>query len=296
MASPEHPAHLCGWIDDGGHRAIAATMPRLAEAGPWLRAANSSTPVLLYRCWTEVFAAYPDYPAQQIGDCTSFGHGHANDLLQAIEVFLGDLPANSVHQTDTEFLYGEARKEANMLGRQDGCYGAAVVQAMTKVGMVSRAALGVNGTYSGSRAKEWGLTGPPAGLEQLAAGYKLGNGAQVEDWDGLVAAVSNGYPVTVCTARGFTLARDKDGFCKSQGKWGHCMFIAGVRFDRPGACIIQSWGPDSPTGPTALGQPSYSFWADQSAIEAILGEGDSWALSGSPGFAPRSLPGVLSRG
>jgi hypothetical protein len=68
------------------------------------------------------------------------------------------------------------------------------------------------------------------------------------------------------------------------------MFIAGVRFDRPGACIVQSWGPDMPSGPLGLDQPTFSFWADQQAIESILGEGDSWALSKSPAFQKRELP------
>ena len=54
-------------------------------------------------------------------------------------------------------------------------------------------------------------------------------------------------------------------FCEASGTWGHCMLLAGVRFDRPGACIIQSWGPDVPDGPTDLGQPDFSFWADKTS-------------------------------
>ena len=68
------------------------------------------------------------------------------------------------------------------------------------------------------------------------------------------------------------------------------MFIAGVRFDRSGACIIQSWGPDCPTGPTAMAQPNFSFWADQHIIERILSQGDSWALSKAPAFQKRDVP------
>jgi hypothetical protein len=111
-------------------------------------------------------------------------------------------------------------------------------------------------------------------------------------WDELVAALQSGYPVTICTAQGFNLTRDDQGYCRAQGTWGHCMLIAGVRFDnnRPGACIVQSWGPECPTGPTALGQPSFSFWAERPTIERILAEGDSWALSKSPGFEKRELP------
>jgi len=224
----------------------------------------------------------------RLGDCVSFGHGHGNDLLQCIEIKLGE-PA-VYQETDTEFIYATSRQVAGILGRQDGSYGAAAVKAMTTIGMVSRSMLGSNGTYSGQRAKDWGWHGAPASIETEAASFKLGGSANVSTWDELVAAIQNGYPVTICTGQGFNLARDGDGFCRAQGRWGHCMFIAGVRFDRPGACIVQSWGPDCPTGPTALSQPSFSFWADRRAIEEILGQGDSWALSKSPAFQERELP------
>ena len=282
--------NLCGWrgVDDL-QRAFASQFPTLAQSAPHLMQGPAPTdPILLYKAWRDVLGKDPAYPAQQIGDCVSFGHGHGNDLLQCIEIGLGE---PSVYQeTDTEFIYGTSREVAGILGRQDGSYGAAAVKAMTTVGMVSRAMLGTDGTYSGQRAKSWGLNGAPASVKQEAGAFKLGSAANVSTWDELVAALRNGYPVTICTAQGFTLERDADGFCRARGRWGHCMFIAGVRFDRPGACIIQSWGPDTPSGPLALDQPTFSFWADQSVIERILGEGDSWALSKSPAFEKRELP------
>lgn len=282
--------HLFGWrgVDDL-QRSFAGHFPTLAEAAPHLVGAPDSTdPILLYKAWRDVLGKDPDYPAQQIGDCVSFGHGHSNDLLQCIEIGLGE-PA-VFQETDTEFIYGTSREVAGILGRQDGSYGAAAVKAMTTVGMVSRAMLGGDGNYSGQRAKAWGLSGVPASAKQEAGAFKLGSAAQVSTWDELVAAMRNGYPVTICTAQGFTLDRDADGFCRARGRWGHCMFIAGVRFDRPGACIVQSWGPETPSGPRALDQPSFSFWAERPVVERILGEGDSWALSKSPAFERRELP------
>jgi hypothetical protein len=68
------------------------------------------------------------------------------------------------------------------------------------------------------------------------------------------------------------------------------MFIAGVRFDRAGACILQSWGPTTPSGPLALDQPTFSFWVEQTVVEKMLAEGDSWALSRAPEFVVRVLP------
>jgi hypothetical protein len=242
----------------------------------------------LYKAWRDVLGKDPNYPAQQIGDCVSFGHGHANDLLQCIEIAVGE-PAE-YRETDTEFIYASSREVAGILGRQDGSYGAAAVKAMTTIGLVSRQMLGNDGTYSGQRAKQWGLTGAPQKVKAEAKDFKLGGAAQVSTWNELVAALSSGYPVTICTDQGFTLHRDGDGFVQAHGVWGHCMAIAGVRFDRPGACILQSWGPNVPDGPLGLGQPNYSFWAEKPVIEAILGEGDSWALSRAPEFAKRTLP------
>jgi hypothetical protein len=68
------------------------------------------------------------------------------------------------------------------------------------------------------------------------------------------------------------------------------MLIGGVRYDRPGACILQSWGPETPSGPTDLDQPHFSFWADRKVVEKILSQGDSWALSKSPAFIEKALP------
>jgi hypothetical protein len=289
------PAPLPDWFglnyDGGQHQAIVATMKPLAKAAPDLmeiRDPADTRPILLYKAWATLFSRPPPYPAQQIGDCVSFGHAHANDLLQCVEWVInhpGRTPLpKDIQETDTEALYGMAREAGGMLGRQDGCYGSAAVKAMTTMGVVSRKMLGADGAYSGRRAKQWGLSGAPENVKQIAAKYKLGDAAQVTTWDELVAAQHSGHPVTICTGQGFTLQRDSQGFCRARGRWGHCMFIAGVRFDRPGACIVQSWGEQMPSGPKALDQPSYSFWADQAVIERILSEGDSWALSAAPKF------------
>ncbi len=281
---------LCGWRGiDATQKVCAHQFATLRQAASRLYGGPPQTdPVLLYKAWSDVLGQFPNYPAQEIGDCVSFGHGHGNDLLQCIEIRLGE--AVDYRETDTEFIYSASREVAGILGTSDGSYGAAAVKAMTTIGMLSREMLGTDGTYSGDRAKEWGQSGPPHDMETKAAPYKLGSAALVSTWDDLVAAITSGYPVTICTDQGFTLTRDSGGFCAASGTWGHCMLLAGVRFDRPGACIIQSWGPDVPSGPTVLGQPSFSFWAERDVIERILGEGDCWALAKTPSFTKRDLP------
>jgi hypothetical protein len=282
--------HLCGWRGiDATQRAFARQFATLHRLAPHLFGHEEPTqPVLLYKAFQEVIGHDPDYPAQEIGDCVSFGHSHGNDLSQCIEIALGE--DAEFQQTDTEFLYGVAREVANMLGPDDGCYGSAAVKAMTTIGMVSRPMLGSDGAYSGRRAKSWGMNGAPQELKDAAGEYKLGAAAAVTTWDELVAAMQSGYPVTICTGQGFTMTRDEQGFCSPSGTWGHCMCIGGLRFDRPGACILQSWGRMKPSGPTDLDQPDWSFWVDRNTISRILAEGDSWALSKSPAFKKRDLP------
>jgi hypothetical protein len=285
------PTQVCGWLgSDETQQALAAQMPTLTEAAPHLMmSAPPTEPILLYKAWRDVLGKDPAYPPQQIGDCCSFGHSHGNDLLQCIEIGLGE-PID-YRETDTEWVYGASRAIAGILGRQDGSYGAACIKAMTQWGMVSREMLGSDGTYSGSRAKDWGWHGPPSSVKRMAASYKLGAAAAVTSWDELVAAIRNGYPVTECSNFLPSAKRDQDGFVRQDGSGGHCQCIIGVRFDRPGVCIMNSWGPDYYSGPAGLDCPLFAYWIDRALFEKkIAGSGDNWALSKTPAFVKRDLP------
>jgi hypothetical protein len=289
--------HLCGWVDHPYRHTLAAQFPRFKQTALHLyEGVTPSKPILLYKAWYEAYSGNePAYPAQQIGDCVSFGHSHANDLLQAVECILKPGEQSSYRETDTEFVYGASRKVGHMLGNSDGSYGAAAVKAMVTVGTVSREMLGSDGAYSGNRAKSWGRTGPPAAVEQLAAPFKLGAVALLRTTDDMIAALWNGYPCTICSNQGFTMQRDQDGFCRPQGHWGHCMMVAGYRVDRPGFLICQSWGPNTPSGPQVLGQPSFSFWCDVRTMQGIIDQADSWALFHAPDYKRRALPADWSR-
>jgi hypothetical protein len=281
------PTPLCGFVDHPNRLVVAATLgPEFAQAAPRLMAAAPDGDIMLYKAWTEVLGSEPPYVRQEIGDCESFGHGHGNDLGECIEAALtGSILLYK--ETSTEFLYGAGREAGGMLGGGDGCYGSAMVKAMTTVGMVPRAAVG-DGTYSGQRAKQWGRSGPPDDLKRKAAEFKLGAAAMVTSWDELRAALGNGYPVSVSSNQGFTMTRDSEGICRASGSWAHCMLICGIIGDT--GVIAQSWGPNVPSGPTVEGMPSFSFRAQRQTIERMLGGRDSFALSKSPAFEKRPLP------
>lgn len=281
--------HLMGWRhDEEGIRRVAATMPYpvFAQAAPHLMGDGTDKDIFLYLAWKDVLKDYPAYIAQQIGDCTSFGTGHAIDLLQCVQIAIGK-KAQEFQETCTEALYGDGRRIANMLGGGDGCYGSALAKAATQYGVVPRKEVG---PYSGQRAQSWGATGTPDDVNTKASKHKIQTTSMVSTWEELCAALSNGYPVTVCSNQGFTMQRDQNGVCYPQGSWGHCMMIAGVRNSTGHALICQSWGPNTPSGPLANDQPNFSFWAPKDTVSAMISLQDSWAFSSFDGYPGQPLP------
>lgn len=284
------PRHLMGWVDHPGRHALTATLPRFGDAGRPLML-QPIKDVFLYKAWNDVLGHEPAYPAQQIGDCTSFGSGHAVDLCQCVEIALDREPFR-YEEVCTEAIYGMGREIAHMLGQADGCYGAAVAQAVME-GVVPRAAVG---PYSGTRAKQWGTTGVPAAVKQAAGQHKIKATALVATTEELDAALGNGYPVIVCSTQGFSMHRDQGGGCQAEGSWPHCMHINGARRLPPDReyCVGQSWGANVPDGPRTDDQPSFSFWAHGSVVARMLALRDSFAFSHFDGFPGRPLPASWS--
>jgi hypothetical protein len=276
-----------GWIDDPARHPMARTFaPPLAQAAPQLMGADDN--VFLYRAFKDALGDYPSYVAQAIGDCTSWGSGHAVDLLQCVEMVIGKEPIE-FQETCTEFIYGCGREIANMLGGGDGCYGTAVAKALVEVGAVSRAMVG---PYSGQRAKDWGRRGAPAEMKTAAAAFKVGAAALVTTCDELDAALANGYPAAGGYSQGFTMHRDQDGVCRQSGRWGHETTFVGRRRrnGRRQYLSLQSWGDGVPDGPRTDDQPSYSWWMDEDSMASILSQQDTLVFSKFPGFKKRPLP------
>jgi hypothetical protein len=279
--------HLTGWVDDPARGPMAASFaPPLSQAAPQLMGADHD--VFLFKAWKEVLGDYPAYVPQKIGDCTSFGSGHAVDLLQCVEITIGKEP-NSYLETCTEFIYGCGREIAGMLGGGDGCYGVAVAKALVEVGAVPRKLVG---PYDGNRAKQWGARGVPAEMKTAAASFKVGSAALVTTLEELDAALANGYPAAGGFSQGFTMHRDADGACQQSGRWGHeqCCIGRRRRNSRRQYLLGQSWGPNVPDGPLTDDQPNFSFWIDETAMASILGQRDFLTFSKFPGFERRPLP------
>jgi hypothetical protein len=230
-------------------------------------------------------------------NCTSWGAGHAVDLLAAVQIVLGHR-AESWKETCTEALYGAGREIANMLGppgeRGDGCVGSALAQAVSTVGTVARE---VVGPYSGKRAGDWGWHGTPQDVKRQSHDHLVQTVALVKIWDELRAALGNGYPVTVASDQGFDMTRNSLGICEAKGTWPHQMMICGILYTgtRDECAVIgNSWGDSAFQGPTPEGIPKFSFAARRRVVEKMLGQGDSWTFSSFQGYPGQPLPGAWS--
>jgi hypothetical protein len=289
-------SHLGGWVHDpAAVQAVLSSLPSpfFATAAPVLAGSGAGKTVLLYRAWFDVCGSYVPYPAQQIGDCVSHGFGHGTDLLACVQICLGKR-SEAFIQTATEAIYGMARVDVGggqIPANQDGAVGAWAAKAVSTLGTVNR---DVVGEYSGERARAWGAKGCPPDIDKLAPEHIVKTVSMVNNYAELEDALANGFPVPVCSNQGFSPARDKQGFCSPQGTWAHCMLLCGCRTDRPGACILNSWGQDTPSGPLDLDQPPGSFWADRSVVEKMLQVKDSFSLSSFDGYPQQDLPASWS--
>ena len=206
MSDDDPIQSLCGWrgIDDT-QKLFASQFPQLRQAAPHLFGAPTPTdPVLLYKAWSDVLGKYPDYPAQQIGDCVSFGHGHGNDLLQCIEIRLGG-PVSLPRDRHRVHLLRVARGRRHSGDKRRVVRGGGGQGDDDDRDGLARDARAPTVRIPAIEPRNGGRRALPMTFELKAAPYKLGSAALVSTWDDLVAAITNGYPVTICTDQGFTL-------------------------------------------------------------------------------------------
>lgn len=279
-------------------QAFLASLPRplLADAGPDL-ALDTTRDVFLGEYLLRVDPGWKR-GSQKIGSCVGWGWSLSCDILAACDVLLRNEPEIYGGRVLEASVYGfsrvEVRGQRNTGG--DGSYGGAAAKAVTKFGTLHYGQE-YNGQRftdnSGQREKEWGRDGVPDELEPFATEHKVSSVALVTTFEDAAKALQNGYPVAVCSMRGFSMTL-RDGYLTPMGQWAHCMMFAGVRWKpRPALLCVNSWG-DCYDGSVDSSLPlqfqKSAGWVDADVCTSMLNGEDSFALSGYSGFQPRELP------
>jgi len=278
--------------------------PFLSQQDQAIRGTGEGKLALLWKAFEKVTGSQYVPHDQQIGDCVSHGFGLGVDFRTALQIEMGK-PEKWVAKAATEILYGGGRVESAKLPknerRSDGSTGHWQADFLTRWGVLLRQEYPGGHDfreYSGKRAKEIGYNGVPNELEPLCKLHPVKTCALVRNYPEFRDAVSNAYPVAICSNVGFgdstpEWVRDSEGFLRrKRAPWYHCMLGAAVDDNprRPGGLIFNSWGPKWVTGPTRHGQPAGTFWVDADTLDAMLRQGDSFALSDYVGYPGLSVP------
>ena len=239
---------LCGWQPDPrGSDSFVSSLPNptLAEAAPSFRAIENKDVFL----GTYLLQLMPEWKrlSQPIGSCVGWGSALACDVLAACDILLRNEPETFGGRTLEASIYAFSRVEARGQSRNLGGDGSTGFHAAKSVRDFGTLHYGVdyNGKkfteVSGSLEKSWGRDGVPSDLEPFAKRRTVREVTLVKTFEQYAASIQNGYPVFICSNRGFGMTM-KNGWLTPSGIWMHCMMGCGVRWDRPGGFVPNSWG------------------------------------------------------
>lgn len=290
-----------GWVRDDAAIEANTDPAKTLQFGdtPAGKASLGDDDVYLWRAVRKVAklpdTQYPNVNQRDVGCCVGCGFKHSCDVVQATAIAGG--AQFEWKPVSVEVIYAGSRVEVGG-GRisGDGSIGSWAAQWVREYGVVpmeKHDAADLT-TFSPARAREWGRRGAgvPDPLEPLAKRHPVKQTALVRSAADVKRALLQGYPVAVCSDQGFTMSRDAAGFARPQGQWAHCMAFVGWRGgSRPGAFCLNSWGDQAHTGPVfPPDAPVAGFWVDESVVDRMARQGDSFALSDVAGFPRRVVP------
>ncbi len=289
----------CGWTYSEESREAfiqGSPKPFMNQLDSEIRGTGEGKTALLWPFFEKVSGAPLKPHNQETGDCVAQAYGMGVDILTAIQIAKRNSPQRWVAKSSTEIIYAGSRIEIgkqryNMRMGGAGSYGYLAAEFIKSYGVLLRQPYGSWDFthYSGDVADTLGYKGVPNELEPLCKLHPVGWVALVTTWEEARDCIYNGYPVIICSNQGFSTSRgrDKDGFlAPGRNPWNHAMLLIGMddTGDRPGGCILNSWGSDWISGPTKLDQPAGSFWVDKSVIQRMVRQGDSIAISSYAGY------------
>lgn len=299
VARTETGKHPTGWVKNLAYvdEVLGALRhPIFGVTADPIKDSGKGKVALLYKALTALNNGVFPIHEQGTGDCVSHGWGLGVDIVKAVQIAAG-AREQFTGETVTEGIYAASRVEIGKgrLGRGAGSIGAWAAQAVAEYGTLVRNKYGDHdlSSYSARRADQWGMprAGLPDELEPTSREHPIKTTSLVQSYEEIRDSIFNGYPVPICSNRGFSSKRDAKGFAQPSGSWAHCMLACGIDDEdaRPGVLIVNSWGPNWISGPLRHEQPEGSFWCDAQVVAKMLAENDSFAMSGYVGFPAQDL-------
>lgn len=284
--------------DPAGARRYAQSLPTptFSQAAPDVMRVTKPQDTFLFRAMDAAHRSRYGTPFTvsnqgSVGSCVAHGAAHAIYASEAVSWSIGERsePPLLVSQPS---IYGGSRVEIRGKSENrggDGSTGFHAAKWLQEYGVIYQQPYPSFDCTDNSPAlcKLWGRYGNGGKgnteLDDDAKRTPARHVTRVSNWEELVAAICNGYAVTIASSQGFSKVA-QDSWLRPSGTWMHQMAIIGIKVsgDRQGACIANSWGENWITyrgevWPSDL--PKGCFWADRSVVERILSQGDSWAIA-----------------
>ena len=289
--------------DPSGAAAFVAKLPHptIASAGPDLQT-DQKTDVFLYESLLRCMPSWKRGSQGSVGSCVGWGAALGIDLLAACDIHWRREPESWGGRCIEASLYGFSRVESRSLKVNTGGDGSTGFHAAKSVRDFGCLHYGQDygneriDSHSSQRERDWGRNGVPDALERFAYLRRCSETTLCTTFMEAAKAISNGYPVVVCSGQGFSMSRDEDGFCKPGGVWWHCMCFMGLRWGkRPGLLCANSWGRSNTVGkhfPESIPEEVKvcSFWVDADVCDRMLSGRDSYAYAGYSGFQVSKMP------
>jgi hypothetical protein len=237
------------------------------------------------------FEKNPYNERQTVGDCVSHGTRNACDITRAVEIDIGNEREDWVTKGATEAIYG-AR---GFSGEGMSCARAA--EFVSKIGGIvlrkNYPGIADFSKYNGNLGAGWGGRGLPDKVLDLANDHQIKTASLIRTVEEARDALANGYGIAVCSNYGFSNTRDKKGFARTSGSWGHCM--AWTACDdtngEPAFLVQNSWGKWNDGGHPEWGPiPDGSFLIHADDAAGMLSMNGSYTFSGFDGFPLQKLP------
>lgn len=275
---------------------IQARMPTFAIAGRY----DEPQQALLYSFIKDHKPFY-----QQTGSCVGCGLGMALWCLESVETHhLGQLEL----ATCPFWLlpYGKSREIGGLLGRGEGSFGSAAIEAIQKFGVLP----GNHPDLPPYKVTDGSLVWGEAAEMAWSDGQKISNkyleparkhlvqsSARLHGWQECKASLINGYPITCASNWGGKMNPPTVGnpailLNSRVTTWGHQMSCLGWAEHAEFGNIFwiqNSWGQSHGTSPGHYQEPAGGFWIKASEMEWICRHGEVFSLANFAGFPAQKL-------
>lgn len=229
---------------------------------------------------------------QTTGDCVSHSTRNAGSIDYGVDAYFGETKYSGRFATENIYGYrGHSGQGANCSRL------ASYVSQNGPGGFLIRKKYesGNNSVdlsrYNGSIGHNWGRSGTPSWLNEIASENKALRVFSLKSIDEAIDALACGFGISMCSGYGFSSKRNEDGLAEKQGSWAHAMaWIAAddsdwahQKYGGPLILVQNSWGLWN-SGPKRNDQPDGSFWIRSSVAKAMINGGGGWVIASVRGY------------